>query len=124
RPVFEPRALLRFSVPLHVSNVTRFMQGRTELLVLGALGTTQAAGIYNISMRVSFLGAMMINAFIAIASPMITNLHREGDIPQLNAVFKVITKWLIIVNIPLTLSIILLADPLLEIFGKEFAAGA
>lgn len=120
----EPRGLLKFSIPLHVSTVTRFMQGRTELLVLGALGTAQAAGIYNISLRVSIIGAMMINAFIAIAAPMITTLHHEGDTKQLETVFKLITKWLVVVNLPLTLTIILLSDRLLDVFGKEFSAGA
>ncbi len=121
---FEPRALLRFSLPLHMSNLVRFLQGRTELLVLGALGTARAAGIYNVSLRVSIVGALLVNAFIAIAAPMITTLHHRGDLAGLEQLFKVVTKWLLVVNLPLALTTIILAGPLLDIFGKEFAMGA
>ncbi len=123
RVVFEPTRLLRFSVPLHLSNVINELQGRTELLLLGALGTAHAAGIYNVSLRVSVLGAMLVNASIAVASPLIARLHHRKDIGELAFVFKLVTKWLILTNLPIALTIVLLAKPLLSIFGSGFTQG-
>lgn len=123
RTVVEPRRLLRFSVPLHMSNVMNDLYGRTELLLLGALGTAHAAGIYNVSLRVSVLGALLVNATIAVASPMIARLHHRKDIGELAFVFKLLTKWLILTNLPIALTIVILAKPLLGIFGGDFTQG-
>ena len=123
KAILEPGRLLRFSVPLHLSNVINDLQGRTELLVLGALGTVHAAGIYNVSLRVSVLSAMLVNASIAVAAPLIARLHHRQDVGELSFVFKLVTKWLILTNLPITLTIVVLARPLLNVFGSSFTQG-
>jgi O-antigen/teichoic acid export membrane protein len=53
-------------------------------------------------------------------SPTIAELYGKGERQKLDMMFKVVTKWSILLSLPIFEIAVLFAVPLLEISGKEF----
>jgi O-antigen/teichoic acid export membrane protein len=118
------RKLISFSAPLMLSNVVAYLNGRTELLVLGMYLAADAAGIYNAAVRLAGLGLIVRTAFNAIFSPVISDLHNRGQITQLSTLFKLVTRWMLTAAMPIFLLQMLFAPQIMGLFGPEFVAGA
>ncbi|NOZ73628.1 MAG: oligosaccharide flippase family protein [Chloroflexi bacterium] len=118
------RKLARFSLPLLFSNVIDYLNGRTELLVLGIFLIADMAGIYNAAVRLSGLGLIVLTAFNAIFSPLISDLHHRGEMERLSILFKLVTRWIVTIAMPLFLVQMLFAPQLMSFFGPEFVQGA
>ncbi|NOZ49232.1 MAG: oligosaccharide flippase family protein [Chloroflexi bacterium] len=118
------RQLARFSLPLLFSNVIDYLNGRTELLVLGMFLIVDMAGIYNAAVRLAGLGLIVLTAFNAIFSPLISDLHHRREMARLAALFKLVTRWIVTVAMPLFLVQMLFAPQLMSLFGPEFVQGA
>ncbi len=118
------RKLISFSAPLMLTNVVAYLNGRTELLVLGIFLAADAAGIYNAAVRLAGLGLIVLTAFNAIFSPVISDLHNRGQITQLSTLFKLVTRWMLTAAMPIFLVQMLFAPQIMGLFGPEFVAGA
>ena len=115
--------ILRYSFPLLISSVLVYLNGKTEIMVLGMYHKADASGIYNAALRFATLPLMVLTSFNAIFAPVIADLHHRGDIAELDALFKLVTRWVIMVAMPLLVIMVLFAEPLMGLFGKDFAAG-
>ena len=115
--------LLTYSFPLLLSSVLVYLNGRTEIMVLGIYHQADASGIYNAAMRFATLPLMVLTAFNAIFAPVIADLHHRGEMNQLDALFKLVTRWVMMAAMPILLVLFLYADVFIGFFGKDFAAG-
>lgn len=124
RPILEFRKLLQFSFPQIFSRFLNFLLVYTDTLMLGYFRTSEEIGIYNIAARVVILGMIIWTAFGTMFAPIIADLHNKGNIDQLGSLFKVVTRWIFTISLPLFLLLILFPKPILNIFGKEFTVGS
>jgi O-antigen/teichoic acid export membrane protein len=118
------RKLLSFSAPLLLTNVVSYLNGRTELFVLGIFLAADMAGIYNAAVRLAGLGLIVLTAFNAIFSPVISDLHNRGEFERLSTLFKLVTRWMLAAAMPIFLVQMLFAPQIMSLFGPEFVAGA
>ncbi len=118
------RKLITFSAPLMLTNVVAYMNGRTELFVLGIFLAAEAVGVYNAAVRLAGLGLIVLTAFNAIFSPVISDLHNRDQTEQLSTLFKLVTRWILAAGMPIFLVQILFAPQLMGLFGPEFEEGA
>jgi len=116
--------LFRFSAPLMFSNVLAYLNGRTEILVLGMFLVAGASGIYNAAGRLAGLGLLVLTAFNAIFAPVISDLHHRGRMTELDTLFKLVTRWTIAFAMPLIVVQLIFAPQLMSLFGPEFVVGA
>jgi O-antigen/teichoic acid export membrane protein len=77
--VQERRSWLRVSLPLLLVAGMRRLLNQTDILLVGALVGTTAAGVYAAASRLSRLITFGHNAGNQIAAPMISELHQQGD---------------------------------------------
>lgn len=117
-------AMLRFTLPVYLSQVLRQFSGSIEALALGFFGVMSGVGIYTTALRLSGIGSMFHTSLQAIAIPMISDLHSRGRLEALRRVYQTTTKWGMTFNLPIFLTITIFAKPLLAIFGDDFVAGA
>lgn len=117
------KSILRFTLPLYLSQLLRQFSGSIQTFVLGTMGVMSGVGIYTTVLRLSGVGNMFHNALQTIAIPMISDLHSRGEKEQLNRVYRTITKWSITFNLPIFLVTCIFAAPLLSFFGEDFIAG-
>jgi O-antigen/teichoic acid export membrane protein len=116
--------ILRFTLPLYMSGLLDVFSGSLETFVLGIFGVMSGVGIYTSALRLSGIGGMFHQSVQRIAIPMISDLHSRGKLDQLRRVYQTTTKWEMTFNLPIFVTIVIFAKPLLAIFGEDFIAGA
>ena len=117
--------LLVYSIPTAFTGVFSMFVVWMNRLVVGAIGTEFDAGIYQAASQSSLLVAIMTSGFNAIFAPMIADLYSNGEHARLEALYRISTKWSLYVNLPIFLTMVLAAGPVLSVFfGREFSQAA
>jgi len=124
RPVYETRRLIAFSWPLLFSYVLGQLLIVTDSFVLGILGTSEDVGIYGAAQRTGLLASIIFISFNAIFAPISADLYSRKEHGNLEHLFKIVSKWTFSFTLPVSLLLILLARPILYIFGERFVQGA
>jgi len=119
----NPRQLLSFSLPMWLQGLLTRFGTQIELLLMGMLGTIVSVGVYSSALRIQMIGSMLLRAVQTAAKPIISDLYHRGEYTQLNRLYRTLTKWALVFNLPFFLTIVLYARPVLAIFGEEFTAG-
>jgi O-antigen/teichoic acid export membrane protein len=120
----DVQTLLGFSLPLWLSDLMINFRDNIQTILLGSLSTIANVGIYSIVSQVNMIGQMLLGSIIASAKPMIAELHDRGDDPQLSRLYQTTTKWLLMINLPVFLVMVLFPKQILSIFGNSFINGA
>jgi len=118
------RTILGFSLPLWLAQLMVTFRGNVQTILLGSLSTIQNVGIFSVVNQVNVLGQMLHGSITEAARPLIAELHDRGDHEQMGRLYQTTTKWILIVNFPVFLIMVLFPVPILSIFGKSFVYGA
>lgn len=123
--VFSPHdyKFIWFSFPILLAAMLNFAVQWVDTLMLGYFRNASEVGIYNIALRIAALGPIFLAAFAAVFAPMISSLHSEKRINELELLFKFITKWILTLSLPFLLLLLFFAHDLLTVFGNEFLLG-
>jgi O-antigen/teichoic acid export membrane protein len=117
------REILAFSMPLYLSRLIDTFGSNIQTVLLGTLNTVTTVGVFAAASRVSMVGTMF-NSSIGISSmPIVSELHDRGEQQQLARFFQTTTKWMVTLNFPLFLIVLLFPGPILSLFGEGFAGG-
>lgn len=117
------REIMNFSLPLYMQRLLNQFGRKVELLVLGYFGMMADVGVFSAILTLSAIGNMAFTALRKISAPIIAELHSQNKIDELRKFYQTTTKWAFSFNLPIFLTIVLFAKPLLSIFGKEFSVG-
>ncbi|MDG1481108.1 MAG: oligosaccharide flippase family protein [Myxococcota bacterium] len=118
----EPGALLAFSIPQTLAAMVFRLNLRMDYLMLYSMVDSEAVGIYAIAAGLAVLGALPVNAVITMFNPMISELVATGETARLDALLKTVTRWLIVMALPIYMVLILLPDLILRIYRPEYLA--
>ncbi len=94
-----------------------------DRLMLGAFSVASDVGIYGVS---AFIGGRIdffLRMFSSIFAPMISDLYNQGKHGEMTRLFQTVTKWTLLLTLPVLFMFVFLGQALLELFGKEFQAG-
>lgn len=118
------RKILRYSFPAYMGWIINTISSTLSTMVLGLIGLTSGVGVFAAASRFSLIGSMFYISIGNISTPIIADLHNRGEASQMKAYYQTTTRWLVIFNLPVFLTSVLFAKPLLSIFGDDFTAGA
>ena len=91
--------------------------------MLGIYLHAREVGIYSVAMSlVTFVG-LFLQAINQIFAPTIAELHANGERDLLRDLYQALTKWTLILTMPLALGMMAFAKPLMGIFGPDFRGG-
>ena len=116
--------LLRYSFPVYLGWMVNTVRISLSTLMLGFLGLTSGVGVFAAASRFSAIGSMFFLAIGNISTPIIADLHSQGGSIQIKAFYQTTTRWMVMFNLPVFLTSLLFAKPMLSIFGDDFTAGA
>ncbi len=127
RRTIEPRGwgrLVRTSAPFAIQDVFTAMLFKLDAVILSLLATGAAVGLYGAAYRLleatMFIGWALNGAFVA----MYAYLGRDTD-PTIGAVFGRSVKFALVLLVPVSVSMAILAEPLTVLaFGPTFEAAA
>jgi O-antigen/teichoic acid export membrane protein len=116
--------VLRFSFPLWLSDLLSTFRGNIQTLLIGSLGTISGVGIFSIANQVTLLGTIFHGSLNQSARPLIAELSDQGKRTQLEQVYQTTTRWVVTINLPIILIVLLFPEQIMSIFGKSYIAGA
>jgi O-antigen/teichoic acid export membrane protein len=95
------RELLKFSVPLLVVDVMLLVFRWADSLMLGRYGTAGEVGVYSVGISLAILLTLPLFALEAVYMPVAGDLYAKDRFPELARTYKVLTKWVFSVTLPL-----------------------
>jgi O-antigen/teichoic acid export membrane protein len=120
----DTKGVLRFSLPAYFSTLINTFGPSLQTLLLGSLNTMTTVGIFAVANQVSTASTLFNQSIGTASSPIVSELHGQGDKKQMTHYYQTTAKWMFTVNFPMFLTVLLLSEPILAIFGKEFVVGS
>ena len=122
--VREPRQMVRFALPVWLSDVVNTLGGNLQVAMLGVMQTAAAVGIFAIANQVTMLGSMFHSAVVSSSMPLFAQLSDRRDRDGMEHLYRTTSKWTYAMNLPLFLVLVLFPQAILGLFGKGFEDGS
>jgi len=94
------------------------------VLLLGALNSTEDAGIFAAASRYLLAGMLVNAAIFGVIGPHVGELLAVEDRARVRNVYQTATVWLVLVTFPVYLLMAVFAPVLMSAFGPNFVDGA
>jgi O-antigen/teichoic acid export membrane protein len=119
------RTVVGFSFPLLLLHVGGHLESRTDEIVIGKFLPLRTIAPYNIARRISGLPLALTEQFLSLLLPLTSSLHAANDGARLRSLYIVSTRLTLAVFIPIGLSLVVLARPILTLWvGEAYGAYA
>ena len=115
----QVRAFWAFTAPRAVGQASEVAVNWIDTVLVGALVSTTAAGIYASGTRYLLPGLYAAEALMQVTGPRISGLLARGEKDEASALIKVVAGWQTAVMWPLYLLTALFPTPLLQVFGDQ-----
>jgi O-antigen/teichoic acid export membrane protein len=116
----ERGRLTGFAGPMMLVDLTNYLLGWVDLLLLGLYLPAREVGIYHAAARTAGLTTFVLLGINALFAPTMADLFNRNELALLERLFKVVTKWVVTVTLPLFLLCALQGSAILALFGPDF----
>ncbi|MFH1865144.1 MAG: polysaccharide biosynthesis C-terminal domain-containing protein [Candidatus Eisenbacteria bacterium] len=100
-----------------------FAMQHSGRIVIGIFLASADVGVYNIAALMSMLVLLVRVSFITIFAPVISDLYHRDRLDLLLPLYRSVTRWTIILSLPIYLWIVVAGEAMLGVFGQEFVRG-
>jgi len=101
----------------------KVFQNRVDVLLVGALLTATAAGVYNVVLVLIAIAWIPLLSFNQLLPPVASELYADGRTETLNAVYTSVTRQIVTSVIPILAVLVVFGRELLGLFGEPYVAG-
>ena len=113
--------LLRFSAPVFLSNVVSKSGTQLQTILLGALSTVSAVGVFAVATNVNLIGSLFHSSLVSASMPLFAATQDQKDRSALERLYQLTSKWSLSLNLPIFLAVVAFPQALLAVFGPGFA---
>lgn len=117
------RKLVTYSSQMLAETTTAFAVLQSGRLVLGYFLPSADVGVYNVVVLLATLATLFTFSFNAIFSPIIADVYHSGKIQLMRSLLNAITRWIVLLSVPLLAWLLVAGEGILSIFGEEFVRG-
>jgi O-antigen/teichoic acid export membrane protein len=114
----------RKSAPVGVTDMGVMLLRRLDLIVLSIFVGPQGAGLYYMVQQLATVPQKVNALFEPMMSPVIARLHNRMDAGKIRSNLLGVCRWVLIIQLTISIPMVVFGDYLLSIFGPEFATGA
>ena len=119
------REMLAFSAPLALTMAMSILLSDLDTVMLGALGSTGAVGVYNVVYPLAELLVVALSSFAFVFMPVLSELDAEGARAEMRRVYQVIAKWVFVATFPVFSLFVLFPEVVIGLtFGPAYVDGA
>jgi O-antigen/teichoic acid export membrane protein len=116
------REMLTFSAPLVVSSLLAVIFSQTDTLMLGYFHPSEEVGFYSAAYPLATGLNLVLTSFGFMYLPVATRLDTGNKREEVDAVYKLTTKWIFVLTFPLFLTLAFFSSDVLSVvFGSEYA---
>ena len=116
--------LLKFSIPLMFVTVLQTFMHWMDILMLGYFTDTETVGLYHPAVRTAGLLQSLLISFLGIYSPLISQFYEEKNIMNMDSIYKMVTRWIVMGSLPIAIIFLFFSKQLMMLFGQEYIASA
>jgi len=109
--------------PVAMSSFGKVFQNRVDVLLVGALLTSVAAGVYNVVLVLISLAWIPLLSFNQLLPPVASDLYAADRIETLNAVYASVTRLIVTTVLPFIAVLGVYGAELLAVFGSTYTRG-
>lgn len=113
------KELLRFSLPLFFSGVSYLILNNTDTMMLGYFASSAEVGFYNAAFLLIAFLPIFLNSFAIIFMPVLAGLVAREAREESRRLYQVVTKWILILTIPLIATFFLFPSQVLTLLFPE-----
>lgn len=124
KPEYERRAWMSIALPMMFGGMSQIAMNRADVLILGALASVEAVGLYGAAARIAAVNVFVLGAVNQLAAPMMARAFHGGRPAQVGAILRRAMLWSALGSLPLFLVMFLFPQALLGLFGPGFTEGA
>jgi O-antigen/teichoic acid export membrane protein len=117
------REFLGYSGSMLAETATAFALTQSGALFLGFYLASADVGVYNVVVLLASLATLFTMSFNAIFSPIIADVYHRGDAALMAPLLGVITRWIVLLTLPVFAWLVVSGPGVLGLFGPEFVAG-
>jgi O-antigen/teichoic acid export membrane protein len=118
------REFWRFALFLSIADTFEVVVLWLDVLLVGTLASSSAAGVYTAAGRYAVVGFMLLGTLIAALGPQVSTLMALREYDRARAVYQAASLWLTAVGFPIYLACVVFAPVLMGVFGTGFSTGA
>jgi len=122
-PIYNAPPWRLTALPLVVISVAEALMNRTGVMLLGWIVDTRNAGIYALAFNIALMVVLPRIAVNALLAPAISDLFVRNDHGALRAIVTKAASWSLLAATCIALPLLVLAEPILGLFGQDFVAG-
>jgi O-antigen/teichoic acid export membrane protein len=97
---------------------------QADKIVLGVYLNAREVGIYAVAMALVGFVPVVLQSVNQIFSPTISELHAAENKLLLQRLYSTLTKWILVLTIPMALTLLIFSNSLMGVFGSDFRAGS
>jgi O-antigen/teichoic acid export membrane protein len=105
------------------STVVAIILLRLDVILLGALDSSQAAAVYSAAGRYLVAGTTLLTAIVFVVGPQLAGMLSQERYSAARLVYQTATLWLVAVSFPVFLTLATFAPVLMSVFGPRFLEG-
>ncbi|SDK16451.1 Membrane protein involved in the export of O-antigen and teichoic acid [Halovenus aranensis] len=122
---YESVELIKFSLPLVFASLLFQLLVKTDTIMLGYFVDSYEVGLYSAAYPISNMMILILSAFGFIFLPMTSRLDSEDKTENIDSIYKMTTKWIVVFTFPLFVTIITVPGQILHLlFGSNFTAAS
>lgn len=106
-----------------VTSANMFL-AQADLIIVGLMLGTDAAGIYAVASRVATFVMFPLNTVNMVVAPTISTKLAQGDVNGLRRIIKLGAWFSVMATVPLCLVLVVAGEFVLRLFGPHFVEGA
>jgi O-antigen/teichoic acid export membrane protein len=117
------RDIMVYSSAMLADSFVAFSMQHSGRIVLGIYLVSADVGIFNVAALIATLITFVLLSFNMIFSPVIADLYHRDRSDLLQPLFRSVTRWTIILSLPIFAWIVVAGETTLGVFGPEFVRG-
>lgn len=122
-PLDDRRRWLLGVLPILVASGIQAVNIQAGTILTGGIAGPEEAGIYSVSVRISLLISFLLLAAVPSLMPTIAELQERGEAEALQRLLTRAARLIFLGSLPLALSAIVFAEPILSLFRVDLGAG-
>ena len=119
----EVRRFYDHAAPVAMSSLGKVFQNRIDVLLVGALLSAVAAGVYNVVLVLVSIAWIPLLSFNQLLPPVASELYADDRTGTLNAVYSSVTRLIVTTVTPVIAVLAVYGEPLLALFGGTYVRG-
>lgn len=120
----DMKELIGFAFPVWLSGMMAKFQSNIQTIFIGSMSAISGVGIFSVASQMTMVSGEFSSSINTSSKPIIAELHERGDRDQMSRIYQSTNKWVVMVQLPIFLVMVLLPGQLLSIFGQSFINGA